>query len=205
MILFYAPGTCAVACWISLKWAEADFNVVKVDPSSEGFQRVNPLMTVPVLNTEAGPILKQANTILYYIADRYPEALLGSEDSIIDHAQFNEIMSFLTSDFHPSFWPVFSPHRFTTSESPQALDNVISAAYTRIDRLMCHLNRLIDDKGYLYQGRRSVADAYAYVMIRWTKKLPKTWREYPNIARLYTRMEGDQVVKNIIRLSTNQR
>ncbi|MGV8161617.1 glutathione S-transferase family protein, partial [Pseudomonas aeruginosa] len=66
---------------------------------------------------------------------------------------------------------------------------------------MTHLNQLVGEEGYLYLGRRSVADAYAYVMIRWTERLPKKWREYPNIARFYSLMEKDPIVKKVIQLS----
>ena len=30
MKLYYAPGTCAVACWIALEWAGADYEVEKL-------------------------------------------------------------------------------------------------------------------------------------------------------------------------------
>ena len=35
MKLYFAPGTCALACWIALEWAGADYEVEKVDPGSD--------------------------------------------------------------------------------------------------------------------------------------------------------------------------
>ena len=29
MKLYYAPGTCSLACWIALEWAGADYEVEK--------------------------------------------------------------------------------------------------------------------------------------------------------------------------------
>ena len=43
MKLYYAPGTCALACWIALEWAGADYEAVRADYKSEEYQRINPL------------------------------------------------------------------------------------------------------------------------------------------------------------------
>lgn len=42
MKLYYAPGTCALACWIALKWAGADYEAVRADYASEEYKRINP-------------------------------------------------------------------------------------------------------------------------------------------------------------------
>lgn len=201
MKLYYAPGTCAVACWIALKWADADFDVVRADYASEEFQHVNPLAMVPALDIGGSRAMTQADAILTYIAERYPAARLGPDDDSQGRFEFSETMSFLTGDFHPAFWPFFTPQRFTTDKTKQALDNVRIASHDRIDRVMLHLERLIGEGEHVYRGRRTVADAYAYIMARWTGKLPKTWKTYPNIARFFGRMNADPVVQDVLRLS----
>ena len=35
MKLYYAPNTCALACWICLEWAGAEYEAVRADYSSE--------------------------------------------------------------------------------------------------------------------------------------------------------------------------
>lgn len=198
MKLYYAPGTCAVACWIALKWADADFDVVKADYASEEFRRVNPLAMVPALDNGGSRAMTQADAILTYIAERYPAAQLGPDDDSQGRFEFSETMSFLTGDFHPAFWPFFTPQRFTTDKSPQALDNVREATHARIDRVMLHLDQLIGNGPHVYRDRRTVADAYAYVMVRWTAKLPKSWKAYPNVARFFGRMDADPLVQEVL-------
>lgn len=66
---------------------------------------------------------------------------------------------------------------------------------------MHHLDRLIGDGCYVYRNRRTVADAYAFIMARWTAKLPKTWKNYPNVARLFGRMDAELVVQGVLRQS----
>lgn len=50
MKLYYAPGTCALACWISIEWAKADYEAVLADYASEEYKRINPLAAVPALD-----------------------------------------------------------------------------------------------------------------------------------------------------------
>lgn len=201
MKLYYAPGTCAVACWIALEWAGADFEVEKADYASEAFRRVNPLVMVPALDVGAERVLTQSDAILTYIAQQYPDAQIGPDFDVMGHFEFTETMAFLTGDFHPAFWPFFSPQRFTTERTPEALDHVRAASHERIDRVMQHLDRLIGESDHVYRGRRSVADAYAYVMTQWTAKLPKTWRDYANVARLCHAMQQDASVQKVLRRS----
>ena len=39
MKLYYAPGTCALACWIALEWANADYEVQKVDYADPAYKK----------------------------------------------------------------------------------------------------------------------------------------------------------------------
>lgn len=201
MKLYYAPGTCALACWIALEWAGADYQVEKVTLGSPEYLAVNPLGMVPALDVPDYRIVTQANAILQYIADLYPEGNLGADEGVNAQSEFNEIMAFLTGDFHPAFWPMFSPNRYTVSSDSKALESVVEAAYARIDRAMTFLDGLIGDTGHVYKDKRTVADAYAFVMARWSVKTPKPWTEYPNLAQFMKEMEKDPIVADVLAAS----
>jgi glutathione S-transferase len=124
MKLYFAPGTCALACWIALEWAGADYEVEKVDPGSESYRKVNPLGMVPALDMGGPRAMTQADAILHYVIDCHPERDLGADAGVEAHFEFNEVMSFLTGDFHPAFWPFFRPQRFTTSEDEASIEAV---------------------------------------------------------------------------------
>lgn len=198
MKLYYAPGTCALACWIALEWAGAEYEAVRADYASEEYKRINPLAAVPALDIGKSRALSQASAILTYIAERYPQAELGSKGGIEDNFELNEIMSFLASDLHPAFWPYFMPHRFTTDQSESALNAVRESSYARIDRAMQYLDNLIGELGHVYGNRRSIADAYAFVMVRWTAKLEKNWKTYPHIAKFMEAMQQDKAVQHVL-------
>lgn len=201
MKLYFAPGTCALACWIALEWTGAEHSVEKVDPRSDAYRAINPLGTVPAIDIGGSRPMTQADAILQYVAERYPDAKLGADDGIDARFEFNETMAFLTGDFHPAFWPHFTPERFTTDSSNAALDAVRIAAQPRIERVLAHLDTLIGDTGHVYAGRHSVADAYAFVMARWSTKLPKGWRDYSNVARFMEATGEDRAVRRVLDLS----
>ena len=156
---------------------------------------------VPALDIGGSRAMTQANAILQYIADSHPAARLGAEDGPEAQFEFNETMAFLTGDFHPAYWPMFSPARYTTDKSPAAHNAVREAAYARIDRVMAFLDNLIGERGHVYRGKRSVADAYAYVMARWSVKTPKPYSAYPHLAAFMTRMGEDEAVKRVLAAS----
>lgn len=118
-----------------------------------------------------------------------------------DQFEFNETMAFLTGDFHPAFWLMFSPNRYTTENSAAAHDAVREAAYARIDRVMAFLDNLIGESGHVFRNKRSVADAYAFVMVRWSVKTPKSYKEYPHLAAFMQKMGEDAAVQKVLELS----
>lgn len=198
MKLYYAPGTCALACWIALEWVGADYDVEKVNPSSQAYRNINPLGMVPALEMGRERPMTQANAILQFIAEKFPEKDLGVTGDAEARIEFAEIMSFLTGDFHPAFWPFFSPQRYTTLTSDEALGAAREASHARIDRVMSHLDSLIADGGRVYKDKRTVADPYAFVMARWSERLPKTWRDYPNVASFMKDMSDDAGVTRVL-------
>jgi len=204
MKLYYAPGTCALACWIALEWAGVEHSVEKVDPRSEAYRRINPLGLVPALDIGAGRAFTQADAILQYIARLNPAAQLGAEPEKV--FEFDETMSFLTGDFHPAFWPYFVPDRFTTEAAPESLKAVREASYARIARVLKHLDVLVGDGQHVYGQRRSVADAYAFVMTRWSSDLPgeASWTHYKGVSRLMNTLSDDAAVQKVLSASSAQ-
>lgn len=198
MKLYYAPGTCALACWIALEWAQADYHVQKVDYADPDFRKINPLGMVPALEIGRERAMTQADAILQYIVQKHPEADLGAKDGIDNVFEFNETMAFLTGDFHPAFWPIFNPGRYTTAQDQASLDHVLAAAEKRVDIAMNHLDQLIGDTGHVYQDKRTVADAYAFIMAQWSKKVSKTWKDYPHLAKFMETMKSDPAVQKVL-------
>ncbi len=196
MKLYFAPGTCALAPHIALHWVGADYEAQKVEMNSAEYKKINPSGAVPALDSGEGPIKTQAGSILKYISARYPGAKLGADNNIESQFALDEQMSFLTGDFHPAFWPFFGPMRYTIATDKADLDNVKSASYKLVDRVMTKLDQQIAaNDGHVALGRRTIADPYAFAMSRWANYLPKKVSEYPNIQKFHQKMMQDDGVK----------
>ena len=199
MKLYFAPGTCALACWIAMEWAGADYEVEKIKSYTDPeFLKVNPMGMVPALHIGGPRAMTQADAILQYVAERHPEANLGANPGLENQFEFNETMAFLTGDFHPAFWPMFVPARYTTLKTKEALEAAKEASFPRIDKVMAHLDGLLEGTDHVYQNKRSVADAYAFVMARWSLHTPKSYKEYPNLARFMEAMKQDPAVQKVL-------
>lgn len=201
MKLYYSPGTCSLACWISLEWAGARYEVERVDPKSDAYKKINPLGTVPAIDIGGPRPMSQAGAILGYIAATHPARNLGADAGPEAGLEFEETMDFLTGDFHPAFWPFFAPQRFTTRTDDDSLNAVREASHARVDRVMNHLDAVIGKRDHVYRNRRTVADAYAFVMAGWTRLFPKTWKEYPNVARFIETTSKDPGVITVLERS----
>ncbi|MDD7305065.1 MAG: glutathione S-transferase family protein [Peptoniphilaceae bacterium] len=204
MKLYYAPGTCAVAVWIALDWLGCDYEVERVVLGSDEYRKINPAGAVPALDTGDGKIKTQAGSILSYLVEKYKDQDLGPDDSLEDRYLFNEIVSFLSADYHPAFWPMFSPDEFTTSSDEKDYENIKEAAYKNIDSLAQSLDKRLEGKTHIYKNKKTVLDAYAYILSRWLKNTPKSWQEYPNLKKFMETMENDSNVQRIVHESVKK-
>ncbi len=204
MKLYYAPESCAVAIWIALEWAGAAYEVENVELGSEEYMKINPSGAVPALDTGDGKIKTQAGPLLSYVAEKYPEADLGPDEGIEERFRFEEISEFLTADYHPAFWPLFVPEEFTVSTDEDDLENIQKAAYKSIDALTSVLDDMLEGKKHIYKDKKTVLDAYVYIMSRWLADTPKSWESYPNLRAFMEHMAKDASVQKILRASENQ-
>jgi glutathione S-transferase len=102
--LYYAPGTCALATHIALEEAGAPYEAVLVDFSSQSqrspeYLAVNPKGRVPALVTETGT-LTETPALLYFVAQRFPDAELAPLADPFALAQVQEFNSYLCSTVH---------------------------------------------------------------------------------------------------------
>jgi glutathione S-transferase len=107
-------------------------------------------------------------------------------------------MAFLTGDFHPAFFPFFNTQRYTTDVDEDALAGVKEAAEDRVGSYMEFFNAHMEGRDFIVGERRSIADAYAVPMLRWTRLLKKKLDEYPALDDFLARMQADEGVKRAL-------
>ena len=144
-LLFYTPGTCALACMVALEWLGEAYDVCLVareERQGERFRSINPRGQVPALRVD-GRVLLEVNAILAHLADRNPDAGLLPPNGTWARDVANQWLSALGTSTHPAFWPFYNPQRYTTD--PAGLDGVKAAAVASIRRELGALDAHLAD------------------------------------------------------------
>jgi glutathione S-transferase len=161
MKLYYSPGACSLACRISLHEAglTADFERVdlwtKITERGYDYRAINPKGYVPLLLLEDGAAITEIDAVLDFIADREPKLGPGG---LLGRTRLIEMLAFLSTEVHASFKPLW--HDVAEAEKAKAREEVAR----RLEFIEGHVAEL-----YLFGPRFTVADAYLFVMLRWTR------------------------------------
>ena len=197
MKLYVLPGACSLASHIALHWAGSDAEMVVLSRSDlQGdYTRINPKASVPALLLDDGTVLTESLAVLLYIADTHPAAQLGATD-VLARARLNEALAELVSDVNTAWAPFFSPARFVASEAHY--DEAKQAAAKQIDKQYRRLDGIMQGRDWRVLGRRTVADAYLYIMCTWKDKSPQKLAEYPALAAFRARLDQDTGVQKAL-------
>lgn len=200
MKLFYMPGACSLAPHIVLEWIGKPFELGRVERGKTRepeFLAVNPAGKVPALIEADGRILTEAEAILLYLAEKFPESQLGAGPSPEARYEMYKWLSYLTGDVHPAFYPYFLPQRYIADE--HQYHAIREAAYKQIDACFQLLDRHMENRSYMAEDRRTVLDPYLFVFCRWGNSLPKPFADYPNLHRFLMQMAADEGIQRAMR------
>lgn len=164
MKLYYAPGACSLAPHIVAKEAGLAVELDKVSfaggrktQNGEDFYAINPQGAVPALQLDSGEVLTEAQVLMQYLAAQAPEKkLLPTEGFAKWHGL--ETLNFIATELHKGVGALF--------KNPQG--DAREAVIANIKNRLGLLEGKIGDRPYLL-GEFSVADAYAFVTLRWAK------------------------------------
>jgi glutathione S-transferase len=192
MKLYYAPGACSLSPHIVSREAGIPVELQKVstkDKTMEGggdYWQVNGKGYVPALKLEDGEILTEGPAIVQYLADRKPESGLAPKNGTLERYRLQEWLNFLTSEVHKQFSPLFKPNT-PEDYKPVAKENLAK----RFD----WLEKQLAGKDYLMGKTFTVADAYLFVLLGWTKPTGIDLSRWPNLAAYHARVAGRPKVK----------
>lgn len=190
MKLYYFPGACALADHIVLEWTGIAYQPVRMTRDqikSDEYLAINPNGNVPLL-VDGDFTLTENAAILGYLAELHPDAKLLGDGSIRGRADVMRWLSYLNSDVHGAFKPIFSPANFMPDGScAEALGAQarlqVASHLERIDRQMAGNDWLV--------GARSVADPYLFVMLRWAVAKNIAIDQFKSLSRFLERMYAD--------------
>ena len=166
--LFYTPGACSLSPHIALREAGLAFDLVQVDLAAkktehgENFLAINPKGYVPALLTDSGELITEGAIIVQYIADQRPESGLAPAAGTPERRRVQEWLHFIATELQKGFAPINNPK--ANDELRQVLKERL---YSRFD----FLTKSLEGKDYLLGNTFTVADGYAFYVLRSLRRL----------------------------------
>jgi glutathione S-transferase len=184
MKLFYSKGSCALAPHIVMCEQNMVYELEAVNMSDKtcatgDYKKINPKGAVPALKMENGEYLTEGAIISQYLADQKNEGTLLGKFGTAERLRTLEWMNFIATDIHKNFSPLFGASK--TYKSPET-QNEVKAYYTEL--LGSKLNFVSEKLGtqeFLSGGQFTIADAYLFTCLSWTRFLGMSLDQWPNI------------------------
>ncbi|WKB52263.1 glutathione transferase GstA [Eleftheria terrae] len=165
MKLYYSPGACSLSPHIALYEAGLPFDAVlastKTHQLADGtdYYTINPKGYVPTLEFDDGQRLTEGPAIVQWIADQVPDKQLAPAAGTMERYRLMEWLNFITTEIHKTFSPLFNP---AMPEEGKALMR------TKLGERFAYVDRQLEGRSYLMGEQFTVADAYLFVVCRWT-------------------------------------
>jgi len=184
MKLYYMPGACSLAAYISLNEAGLKFEAAKVDrktrktPDGEDFNAINTKGYVPALRLDNGELLTENVAVLQYIADRNPASKLAPTAGTLERYRLIEWLAYISSEVHKNFGPLFHP----------VSEDVKQFARTNLKKRIDWLENALGAKTFLMGEQFTVADAYLFVVLGWSSHAGIDLAQWPALKRYHERI-----------------
>jgi glutathione S-transferase len=185
MKLYYSPGACSLSPHIALRESGLAFELVRTSTKTHqledgtDFYTINPKGSVPVLEIANGERLTEGPAIVQYIADQVPQKQLAPANGTMARYRLQEWLNFITSELHKSFSPLFKPG--TLPETKEQFKAQITKRLQWVDSQLA-------GKAFLLGDTFSVADAYLYTVVNWTKPVGIPTDELPDLLSFMARV-----------------
>ena len=185
MKLYYSPGACSLAPHIVLNELGQSYDLEKVDLGAKktetgaNFLDVNSKGYVPTLELAKGEVLTEVSTILQYLVDTAKNTDLLPAFGSMDRYRAMEQLNFVASELHKGIGGLFNPAM--PEDGKQAMKDRLTRRFTWLDAQLAK-------KPYLLGDKYSVADAYAFVVLGWTKHVGIDLSPYAHIVAYMDRV-----------------
>lgn len=184
MKLFFAPGACSLSPHIVMRELGLDFTPVKVDlttkTTAEGadFNAISVHGYVPAIQLDDGRVLTEGPAIVQFLADQKPEAGLAPKAGTWERYELQETLNFISTEIHKQFSPLFN------AANP---DSVKDAQKAKLAHRFDQIEPTLAKQPYLTGEQFSVADAYLFTVLGWSKYFNIDLNRWPGIASFVER------------------
>lgn len=184
MKLYFATGTCALAAHIALLEAGLPFETEKVDLRTKrtaggaDYNGINPKGYVPALVLDNGEVLTEVAAVVQYVADQAPARKLAPPAGTLERYRLMEWLNFISAEIHKGFSGFFKPD--VSEETKQGLQ-------LQLARRFDYVEPRLQGREYL-MNEFTVADAYLFTVLGWTKPLHIDLSRWPNLQAYLQRL-----------------
>ncbi|OWY41111.1 glutathione transferase GstA [Xenophilus sp. AP218F] len=177
MKLYFSPGACSLASHIALHASGLPFSVEKVNlrvqphqtESGADFSAINPKGYVPALQLDNGELLTEGAAILQYIADQAAGKALAPANGTLARYRLQEWLNYIATEVHKNFSPLFYP----------GSDEAKQQAWDKLTARFALLERTLAQSPYLLGAQFSVADAYLFTCLSWSRYVQRSLADFP--------------------------
>ncbi|GAB1578790.1 glutathione S-transferase family protein [Bordetella petrii] len=207
-ILFYGvPSGCSFGSIVALEWLAQPYQLCRIQMpeavSGADFRRVNPVAETPAYLGAAGDVLTESMAILNHIGARGMAQGLGHPQGSRDFDRLNQMLAYLNTSFFNAFAPLW--HAVEHDLEGAAKTALADYGRDKVEKVHATLDALLGTRPWLLGDRRSVADAYFAGIARWADyHAVLDRRDYPNLSRLYDRLQADPAVAFAHRIEAGQ-
>jgi len=192
MKLYLTPHACSLAVDIvareldiplALEWV--DVRAKKLRDGSD-YYKVNPKGQVPTLQLDDGEFLTEGPVIVQYLADGKPGNGLLPAPGAMARYRVLEWLNFVGTELHKGFTPLFRP------TTPQEYREI---ARQNLKTRFQWLDGVLAGQPFLTGVAFTVADAYCYTILMWSKLHDIDLAPWPNLAAYVARVAARPSVK----------
>jgi glutathione S-transferase len=193
MKLYYAPNTCSLAPQIVAAEAGITVDLERVDlrthltETGADYRTVNALGYVPALRLDDGELLTEGTVIVQYLADSAPDSKLAPPPGTVERLRLQQWLNLIATELHKAFSPwLFHPEVGATAQS---------YAKARIVDRLGFIDRRLADSPFLMGETFTVADAYFYTIVGWSRLAGIDIAPYPRLGRYMDRIAARPKVR----------
>ena len=192
MKLYLAPHACSLAVDIvareltmplSLEWV--DVRAKRLLDGTDYF-KINPKGQVPTLALDDGQLLTEGPVIVQCIADMKAGNSPLPQNATLERYRVLEWLNFISSELHKGFTPLFRP------TTPSAYREI---AIENLSKRFAWLNEVLSSQPYLTGDTFTVADAYCYTIVTWSRLHNLDLSPWPHLVDYINRIEVRDSVK----------
>jgi glutathione S-transferase len=201
MKLYFSPGACSLSPHIVLREAGIPFDLeqvnigVKKTKSGADFREINPKGYVPVLQLDDGQILTEGPAIVQYLADQKPESKLAPAAGTMERYRLLEWLNYISTELHKAFSPLFNAK--TPAETKSLIKEQLAAKFDFV-------TKQLGSHPYLLGEHFTVADAYLFTVLRWTRFVEIDLSKWPVLTAFQARVGERPAVRDAIAAEKGQ-